>query len=287
MSYPKFPISSLGGKDFITQLITDEGKLHSHEFFEFSYVVHGKVKHRLPDMDSYLTSSTLVIARPQDVHAFDEGNNSNDYHRDIIVTTELFKSVCDFISPSIYEKILNCPSIIFCNLQHSSFKLLEDRLAYYSTTEKQNPELAKSIIFSVLSIIINTFLTNVSSEQLNTSDIFLHILQTMSSPHVLQSGIPALLKELNYSHGHMCRIIKACSGKTLLGVLTEKRMEHAANLLKTTDNKLTDIAAAVGYESLSHFVSVFKKEIGISPIKYKKNSTFNHTKAQLFGAKEK
>ena len=35
-----------------------------------------------------------------------------------------------------------------------------------------------------------------------------------------------------------------------------------------------NIAAAVGYESLSHFVSVFKKEIGISPIKYKKNSTF-------------
>ena len=93
MKYPKFPVSSLGGRNFLTQLITDEGKLHSHEFFEFSYVVHGKVKHRLPDADSYLTSSTLVIARPQDVHAFDERNNSTAYHRDIIVTAELFKSV--------------------------------------------------------------------------------------------------------------------------------------------------------------------------------------------------
>ena len=287
MKYPKFPVSSLGGRNFLTQLITDEGKLHSHEFFEFSYVVHGKVKHRLPDADSYLTSSTLVIARPQDVHAFDERNNSTAYHRDIIVTAELFKSVCDSISPLIYDKILSSPSIIFCNLQRSSFKYLEDRLTYYSSAEKQNPELAKSIVFSVLSIIINTFLTNASSEQINTSDIYLYILQTMSSPHVLQSGIPALLKELNYSHGHLCRIVKASSGKTLFNILTEKRMEYAANLLKTTDNKLTDIADAVGYESLSHFINAFKKEMGFSPIKYKKNSTLNHTKAQVFGPNEK
>ena len=64
-------------------------------------------------------------------------------------------------------------------------------------------------------------------------------------------------------------------------------MEFAANLLKTTDYKLTDVAAAVGYDSLSHFINVFKKEIGASPIKYKKNSTFDHVRLNLFGANEK
>ena len=287
MGYPKFPVSCLRGKEFLTQLITADGKLHSHAFFEFSYVVHGKVKHRLPDADAYLTSSTLVIARPQDVHAFDEENNSNDYHRDIIVTKELFKSVCDFISPLVYDKILNRPSIIFCNLQRSSFKLLEDRLSYYSTVEKQNPELAKSIIITVLSIVINTFLINNSLEHLNMFDTYLEIVKKMSSPHVLELGIPALLKEVNYSHGHICRIVKASSGKTLLGILTEKRMEYAANLLKTTDNSLVDIATAVGYDSLSHFIDIFKKEIGFSPIKYKKNPSFSHEKINFFGPNEK
>lgn len=287
MAYFKFPITSLVGKDFLTQIITDRGNLHHHEFFEFSYVIHGKVKHRTLDNDVYLTNNTLVIVRPTDVHAFDEEGDSRNCHRDILVTPSFFKSVCDFISPTIYAKILAAPSVILCNLQQSAFDLLEDRLTYYSSAEKHNPELAKSIAFSALAIIINTFLTNESSEQITDSDIYLQILQTMSLPHVLQNGIPALLETLNYSHGHLCRIVKTCSGKTLLSVLTEKRMEFAANLLKSTDDKLTEVAAAVGYDSLSHFISVFKKEIGVSPIRYKKNSTFDHTKINLFGPNEK
>ena len=92
----------------------------------------------------------------------------------------------------------------------------------------------------------------------------------MKTPNVLQFGIPALMREVNYSHGHLCRLIKNTLNRRLLDILIEMRMEHAAILLKTTNTPLIDIATSVGYESLSHFISVFEKYYSISPYKYRK-----------------
>ena len=48
------------------------------------------------------------------------------------------------------------------------------------------------------------------------------------------------------------------------------RIKHACDMLRTTDKKVTDIAFAVGYESLGYFNRVFKKEMGLSPSDFRK-----------------
>ncbi|MBN9386152.1 MAG: helix-turn-helix transcriptional regulator [Chitinophagaceae bacterium] len=47
--------------------------------------------------------------------------------------------------------------------------------------------------------------------------------------------------------------------------INRQRLEHARLLLNNTDQPVSDVALACGFESVSHFIRIFKKEFGITP----------------------
>ena len=57
-------------------------------------------------------------------------------------------------------------------------------------------------------------------------------------------------------------------GMTPLQFLTQERMERAQELLRNSSNNVTDVSAAVGFGSASHFINTFKEHIGQTPKQY-------------------
>ena len=57
---------------------------------------------------------------------------------------------------------------------------------------------------------------------------------------------------------------------SFVAYLTKIRLEHALELLRTTEDKTYIIASRVGYMEPNYFSYVFKKNCGISPAKYRK-----------------
>lgn len=48
------------------------------------------------------------------------------------------------------------------------------------------------------------------------------------------------------------------------------RINAAKNLLWNTDNTITEIGSLVGIENTNHFINLFKKKIGVTPLKFRK-----------------
>lgn len=46
-------------------------------------------------------------------------------------------------------------------------------------------------------------------------------------------------------------------------------MEIAKNLLLSTDKHIHEIASELGYENTNHFINLFKKETGLTPMVYR------------------
>ncbi len=269
MPFSKFTIDCFSNSDFATHTITDMGNIHKHAYYEFCYVVQGSVRHITPKCIKYYTNNTLLILHPEkDIHAFDEQHDKKSYHRDILVSTDLLKSVCDFLSPTLFNAIDSQPGIIELPLSNEDLTCLENSLNLYSLSvkdEELSSALKKSVVTHLATLYLKkTQLTNISDQTL------VNIIEKMKTPGVLQNGIPALIEETNYSHGHLCRIIRKNFNKSLLDMLTEFRMEKAALLLKTTNTELVDIAYLVGYESLSHFITTFKTKYNLPPYQYRK-----------------
>ncbi|MDB4203936.1 AraC family transcriptional regulator [Polaribacter sp.] len=50
----------------------------------------------------------------------------------------------------------------------------------------------------------------------------------------------------------------------------EKRLEHAAFLLRQKSKRPTDIYEEIGYKNLSNFIKAFKTKFGVTPREYQK-----------------
>lgn len=64
---------------------------------------------------------------------------------------------------------------------------------------------------------------------------------------------------------------KEYTGVNFVSHLKDLRLKKAKELLETTDEKVIDVGAAVGYDNSKHFMKLFKSEYGISPTEYRKN----------------
>ena len=67
----------------------------------------------------------------------------------------------------------------------------------------------------------------------------------------------------------LSREIRRKTGKTYTELVQEKRLNQAAFLLRTTERKVEDIALAVGYENISYFHRIFRREYGLSPRQFR------------------
>ncbi|MFC5406156.1 response regulator [Cohnella soli] len=81
--------------------------------------------------------------------------------------------------------------------------------------------------------------------------------------------IEYLAEHAYMSPNHFRTLFKEYTGFTVLEHITKVRMERAAELLRDTELKIHEIATHVGYESASHFCSVFHKKRGVTPNQYR------------------
>ena len=68
---------------------------------------------------------------------------------------------------------------------------------------------------------------------------------------------------------YLSRLFKAKCGKTFSKYLIEYRLEKSRELLEKTILKVSDIAAHVGYNDVSHYIQSFRKVYGVTPEQYR------------------
>ena len=68
------------------------------------------------------------------------------------------------------------------------------------------------------------------------------------------------------------QLFKLEHDQTFTEYITEERLKRAKKLLKDTRLRVYEVAQLSGYKSPKHFMTVFKHEVGMTPIQYRKFS---------------
>ena len=76
-------------------------------------------------------------------------------------------------------------------------------------------------------------------------------------------------KAVNISANHLSEKFKQVTGVNFVEYVARTRFEHACDLLRNRDMRISEIAFAVGFQSLSQFNRVFKSFSGKSPNQYR------------------
>lgn len=89
-----------------------------------------------------------------------------------------------------------------------------------------------------------------------------------ADPHIT---IASVAKVLGTNRTYLSKAINAATGKTFLQTINEYRMRHAVEVIsdKSSDIPLKQLAADLGYNSMSTFYTSFNNYTGMTPAKYR------------------
>jgi AraC family cel operon transcriptional repressor len=265
MTTPEHPFNSK---------ITEYGDdiVHCHKFYEIFYVLEGSITHVLNGEARVLHAGDMVFLNLEDIHSFirEEGNTCK--HRDIIIYTEFFDSVCTFLGDNFKEAYQSnhLPKVLTLTLDQ--MEAYEHRITNAILTSGMNSEYrlssTRALCVSLLNLLVE--------ERIRHNDSyypmwFRELLGRFHMNEFLKMGLDDILKPFHFNKSYLCRRFRQYTGYTMTEYLNRIRLQQAAFQLQYTDNTILSVCDNVGFSSISYFNKLFKQTYGMTPKTFRKN----------------
>ena len=262
---------------FISHLTyTDDDHLHSHQYFEIAYILNGRIEHICNDEQVSLQEGDLILLRPGDLHTYKRFNDTVDcIHRDICISQDLFKSVCDFLDHNLFNFITQQNQCIYATLAENQLTYFESNWNFinnhFGNVQISNSDKTMISLRAALASIISIIYSNQSSlDSTSSYPIWLkNLLSRFTKRDFIQGGIAYIIKDIPYSQAHICRIFKKFIGETITDHLNTIRLNWAKTFLENSSTSISSIAEEIGFTSESYFIKLFKKKFNLSPAQYR------------------
>lgn len=113
----------------------------------------------------------------------------------------------------------------------------------------------------------------VSSKSLRDAQRIKAMLSCIHSQFSTGLTTAAIAASASISESECLRCFRCTIGTTPIQYLKQYRIQQAAKLLIETDQKISDIASACGFQDMSYFTRSFRDIIGFVPTEYRKNAS--------------
>lgn len=243
---------------------------HDHHFYEFFVVTKGEYSYSFNDHATTIKRGDFMLVRPGDTHAFIASDNSAQ-HINFCATTEKFRSLCDALSPTVYDELTK--------REHGIISLSPSQIDFFTNDAIQihlnNPSdsidpfellLINEMLVAGASIAYKVSL----APQKDLPTWFKELLILIHSPESISLRAKDVYSISHYAPTTIINLFKKYTGETVISYLTKIKMTYACDALLNTDATTLSIASSLSYDSLSAFNHVFKSYTGMSPIEYKK-----------------
>lgn len=156
---------------------------------------------------------------------------------------------------------------------YSDIMLCLEKLSVHKEAERLISSLS-------VSNLINTVITGCLTYQLTDHSLtpvipaYLKEMQNLfDNAFFADYSLDALEERFAISKYRLCREFSAAFGLPPLQYLNRRRIEIAGHLLLTTSLKVHEAGSKVGIDNTNHFISLFKKYTGFTPLEYKQRMT--------------
>jgi AraC family transcriptional regulator, transcriptional activator of pobA len=254
----------LAGKDMLQEL-------HRHDFFYLLALEKGAGVHEIDFTSFTVCNHSLFFMRPGQVHQLILKAGSTGY---LVQFNADFYYPHDKATNQLLRKI-NTRS--FFRFDAGSFKKPLSVLTHIFTEYSNQQEKYQEAIHASLDILLIELVrqNGKSGSQAAASytqeklDEFLELLDTHLATHKQVSQYAAMLHLTPYQLNAIC---KKSLGKHCSQVITEHIILESKRYLLATTNQVNQIAWQLGYEDVSYFIRLFKKQTGYSPEQFRQNS---------------
>jgi AraC family transcriptional activator of pobA len=233
-------------------------RLHQHRCHELVYYETGSGLTRLNGTEYRYERNTYAVISPAMPH---------DEYRDedtevICIGFSMPSRELPVLQPGLYRDSSASPILLALV---DIMAELRDKPAYYD--QKLQLRISEMVI---------EHLRNVASCEAGRPEDNLVYARTFMDENFNQKISVKELADLSgYSYDHFRHLFKAKFGLSPIQYLIDRRLERARSLLLHTDLPLSSITNACGFSNDGQFCTIFKREIGETPLSFRQNRYSN------------
>lgn len=260
----------------ITQTVNcDDNAYHSHVFYEIFFICSGTIKHKVNDETGTLSIGDICFMRPGDSHIFLRDPNNICEHRDILISSSLFKKACDYLSPSFFNDIHSAKQPYIFKLSQSEFNALENDYLMFSNLVITSPNddllpLENLLAVKLLYILLNRLRGQTSS---NYPEWLKELLLALNDKDNFNRSLNEIISTFPFNHSYLSRTFTKFIGTSMAKYFIASRLSYSVRLLQFSQKTISEIATESGFPTITYYNRCFKSSYGVSPSQYRQNLT--------------
>lgn len=245
------------------------GEPHSHDFYELYFLLDGEREFFVENKMFKCSANTLVVVPPFSMHKTEGG----PYKRiNVNVSPENLK-------PHQNEFLLELSKKIAVKLDSYSqaliTKLLFEGVKFQKIITKNKSDYVLTLIETIINILSVQNLSNISvsstaHKPTNVSPEVLKIISYVNANYNQEITLKDLCAKFYLSKVSLCKKFKSVMNCSIMEYVLNLRLSKAKALLRDKSKSIEDIASECGFSSANYFGLTFKKEVGLSPMNYRK-----------------
>ena len=228
----------------------NELKPHSHHCYELSYIHSGSGYMTIDGKEYFLDEDTFVLIKPNSIHSF----KGSDACR-LFYVGFYYDNSCEILNQTFSEKSSEISKIIM---------QLDQEL-------KQTPHKFEDVVQGYQMLILFTLIR--MQKKLFPNDektsVFHNVVSEIKKSFTRKIDTKKLSAATGYSYHHFRHLFKNQLGMTVNQYITELRLHHAMQLLRTTDMSIKKISYSNGFSTVNAFTDAIKKIYDLTPSNYR------------------
>lgn len=261
---------------------------HFHREFEIYYLLEGS-RYYFIESDTYLVKKgSLVLLDSLQIHK--TASAGSPFHDRFLAEigdgpfARFFSSACDMTLAEFFSKYSGT-----IELNEKEQQYVESIL--FSVIEEMNgqsPKYEKVVMMKLSELLIFALRCKkakpdrFSALKADTEKhkIVHHVADYIVSNYATVDSLDELAKHFFINKSYLSRIFNEVTSFTVQEYINIHRIKKAQEMLADVHYNITEIAEAIGYESITYFERVFKKYTETSPLKYRKKVLMVNEKAR-------
>ncbi len=259
--------------------------LHNHDYYQFELITKGRILHGNSANSEILGEGDSFIIPPGTPHfltALEENTYTYTllFYKSLLSPNVSFNVAYDFLEhlDHLYSSGDSDSMILKVPIPQSSMEdlqfLLDVLIKEAALPLDKADSMAPSLISCILTILKRVFpfpSANDIKARNETLNYALACIDYINQNYMLHIKEPELASQFNISVSTLTKMFNSLLGMGFNEYLNRKRIENAADLMRSSSMSITQIAYAVGYSDTTTFFRNFKACMKVSPTEYRRS----------------
>lgn len=246
---------------------------HCHDYYEIYFLLNGTRDSFIENNFYIISEKTVTIIPPFVLHKTAGG----PYKR---INLDIGTDYLSNNALTLLEELEIIRTFSFDGSRLANIlSTLNDIYSFYKEDAKNNYDIIRILVEKVIAdLYLSATNKNAKTNyyKKNVPPIITEIINYLNNSFQYNFSAKMVAENFQISHGHLARIFKHYTNLSISDFVLKLKLSKAKQLLAKTDKNMSEIANLCGFVSANYFSLIFKKNVGISPLFFRKYERETH-----------